>query len=147
MCLCILTRACVCVYNFFLWTQYVCVCLYVHISFTLASRKGKASASAYPVSLPPPWCPPQPFVHTGHSESLWKNFHKLLSLWPLDWLSLFNSIHVLETFLATTAKRNSTYRRMLVEVATALPFPLTERCIFQQHPGAVFSFSCVPGQC
>lgn len=36
---------------------------------------------------------------------------------------------------------------MLVEVATALPSPLTERCIFQQHPGAVFSFSCVPGQC
>lgn len=79
VCLCILTRACICVYNFFLWTQYVCVCLYVHISFTLASRKGKASVSAYPVSLPLPWCPPQPFVRTGYSESLWNNFQKHLS--------------------------------------------------------------------
>lgn len=79
VCLYILTRACVCVCNFFLWTQYVCVCLYVSISFTLASRKGTASASAYPDSLPPPWCPPQPFVHTGHSESLWNNLQKHLS--------------------------------------------------------------------
>lgn len=77
--LCILTHACVCVCNFFLWAQYVCVCLYVSISFTLASRKGTASASAYPDSLLPPWCPPQPFVHTGHSESLWNNLQKHLS--------------------------------------------------------------------
>lgn len=59
VCLCILTCECVCVYNFFLWTQYVCVCLYVCISFTLASRKGTASLL---LTL-------SPFLHLGVHHS------------------------------------------------------------------------------
>lgn len=79
VCLCILTCECVCVYNFFLWTQYVRVCLYVCISFTLTSRKGTASLL---LTL-------SPFLHLGvhhsrlyileHSESLWNHFQKHLS--------------------------------------------------------------------